>query len=255
MPNLRLTRENIERIVLPEKGEAFYWDTKVKGFGLRVTAKGMRFIVQTRIATKSGPRITRIKIGTHGRLAPDQAEKQAKILLGQVESGTDPNREKQAKRIKARTLGEVFEEYVTRKKNLRPRTVKLYGDVFRLALSDWSNRPLHKITKDDAERRYADLCEKWRAVDVAFDRSTDGKALASQAMRLLSQLYNFENNFYEKDLINPVKRLKYVYQGWSQTRRRTAVVLDRELALFNDCLKQLQRPDTRDYREKASLNS
>jgi hypothetical protein len=46
----RLTKEFIDKVTPPEKGYKVYWDDKLKGFGLRVTAAGKKvFVVMGRV--------------------------------------------------------------------------------------------------------------------------------------------------------------------------------------------------------------
>ncbi|MNR66282.1 hypothetical protein D3C85_1896930 [compost metagenome] len=50
---VKLTKAYIDEVKPPEKGFAMHWDDKVAGYGLRVTAGGVRsFIAQGRVRGK-----------------------------------------------------------------------------------------------------------------------------------------------------------------------------------------------------------
>jgi integrase len=91
MPNLRLNKRSIEAIEPPAKGYALYWDTLLRGFGLRVTAKGvMSFVVSTVVGANGRPKRQRRTIGRYGPLSAEAARRKALQLLGEVSTGSDP---------------------------------------------------------------------------------------------------------------------------------------------------------------------
>ena len=51
MPTSKLTKRTIDAVVSPASKQLIYWDTEIKGFGLRVLPSGLKpFIVQYRNA-------------------------------------------------------------------------------------------------------------------------------------------------------------------------------------------------------------
>jgi len=59
MPTKRLTAALVEKVKPPKSGRTEYWDTHVKGFGLRVTDKGRKsFVAMTRIGGRKLVRVT-----------------------------------------------------------------------------------------------------------------------------------------------------------------------------------------------------
>ena len=247
MPTLRLTETNIEKIgknadfPRPKTGQVLYWDDKQPGFGLRVTASTKIFIVQSRVSGRN----RRVKIGAVGAISAEKAKEAAQKLIVDMNSGLDPNKQKAAEKAKQKTLSDVFSDYIQRKR-LRANTKKLYTAGFRLALSDWSKRTLDQISRDDVEKRYDKVCKGWRAVEADHTRG-NGEALASQAMRLLGQLYNFEIEVHDREIHNPVKRLSHVRRGWSKSNQRQTVITDNELPLFYQSVKKLRYEKARDY--------
>jgi hypothetical protein len=53
MPQLRLTKSNIKKIEPPEAGQVLYWDTQLKGFGLRVGPRSRVFIAEDKVDGKT----------------------------------------------------------------------------------------------------------------------------------------------------------------------------------------------------------
>lgn len=241
MPKLRLTKENIQQISSPQSGEVFYWDTKYKGFGLRVRPTSMTYVVQIRV--KDGTMI-RVKIGRHGILTPDQAEKQAKTILSQIALGENPHAKKQENLACALTLRELYAEYKVNKK-LRPRTVQTYDGAMRRCFSDWMDQPIVAITKDMVQRRH-------REISNANGPRGKGEAHANQAMRTLRCLLNYAAAAYEdadgRPIVpeNPVRRLTQT-RTWNKVPRRQDVLLPEELAAWYAAVQTVDNDVMRDY--------
>src|SRR3990167_4659266 len=121
MPTVKLIQANVDKISPPTSGQVLYWDETLKGFGLRVTPGTKSYFAEARVHGKT----RRVKIGSHGAIKPDQARDAAKVLLGQMTQGQDPNSVKADKRARTITLGEVFEQY-KRSRRLRESTLKAY---------------------------------------------------------------------------------------------------------------------------------
>ena len=77
---MRPSRNNdtIAALIPPEKGQAFYWDDSLKGFGVRLTPGGtISYIVQGRVDGNA----IRKTIGRYGVLTAIQARKLAKTTF------------------------------------------------------------------------------------------------------------------------------------------------------------------------------
>lgn len=99
-----------------EKRERRYyvWDRELAGFGLRVEKSGAKsFIVRYRADGGGRSAAQRfVTVGRYGTLTPEQARKQAKVILGGVAKGEDPAHERRAKRreMKINGLIDLYEE-------------------------------------------------------------------------------------------------------------------------------------------------
>jgi len=90
--NHKLTKRLVESIQPHEKHEKVVWDSEQKGFGVRVSPKGLRsYFVQYR--NQQG-NTRKKKIGVHGTYTADMARDDAITILRAVAKGADPSLEK-----------------------------------------------------------------------------------------------------------------------------------------------------------------
>lgn len=238
----RLSKSYIDKIELPERKpdgqhvQAFYRDTALPGFGLRVYSGGSKtFILEKRIDGK----VKRISLGRYGALTCEQARKQAHKLLGEIATGSDPVAEKRARKCRQVTLKEAFEDYLLARKDLKPTTIHDYRRGIEGALSDWQDKRLTDLTKDMIETRHRDLGKK-------------SPARANNTMRVLRAVFNFARDKYEDAkgdslfAINPVDRISRS-RGWYKVDRRQTLIKPHELSAWYKATLQLNRESTRDY--------
>ena len=107
---MKLTKRTIDAIK-PDSVERVLWDDELRGFGLRVKAGGLKsFLIQFR--NRQG-RSRRLTIGRYGRLTPEEGRREARRLLGDVESGLDPAEQRLEERH-AITVGDLSLEYLAK---------------------------------------------------------------------------------------------------------------------------------------------
>jgi hypothetical protein len=92
-----MSRQTITKTVVDglqaQESEYAVWDEKLPGFGVRVRPSSAKsFIVVYRAGTGRTAPTRRFTIAAVGKIAPDQARNQAKILLGAIAAGSDPVR-------------------------------------------------------------------------------------------------------------------------------------------------------------------
>lgn len=237
----RITKSFVDKAPIPPErngkpAQAFYRDSAVPGFGLRVNSGGSKsFIVEKRINGK----VKRITLGRYGNLTVEQARNEAAKLLGEVATGKDPSAEKKAKRAKSTTLLEAFEDYLLTRKDLRPSTIHDYTRSINGPLADWQNKKLLDISKDMVELRHRELGKK-------------SEARANNTMRLLRALFNHAMAKYEDSrgnpviAVNPVNRLSQS-RAWYTVKRRETLIKPHQLADWYQATLQLNYETTRDY--------
>jgi integrase len=159
MATRRISKSTVDSLFCSgRKDRDIVWDDKLKGFGVIVYPTGLKtYVAQYR---KDG-RSHRVVIGKHGRLTPDEARKEAKALLGDVEKGANPAFERRTKR-EAPTLDKVAEgflAYAFAKK--KTGTARGYDNALRLhILPQLGTKRLTKITHADVESLHASMSER-----------------------------------------------------------------------------------------------
>lgn len=103
MANQAITLRTLETIQPCPGKDVYTWDTSLRGFGLRMTPKGVKsYVLQYRV--NGGP-ARRKTIGIHGSPWTTQtARKEAERLLTLVRQGIDPVEEQRETRRKEKTL-------------------------------------------------------------------------------------------------------------------------------------------------------
>lgn len=239
---MRITKSFVDKIELPpptangKTSQAFYRDTAISGFGLRVTSGGAKsFIVEKRINGK----VKRVTLGRYGNITVEQARKEAMRFLGEVATGKDPISEKKSHSIRQTTLLEAFEDYLRTRKDLKASTVHDYQRSVNGPFADWKNKALTDITKDMVELRHHTLGQR-------------SKARANNAMRVLRAIFNHAMSKFEDSqgnpilVTNPVNRLSQT-RAWYKVERRQTLIKAHQLAAWYAATQKLNNETTRDY--------
>ncbi|MDG5748559.1 integrase family protein [Qipengyuania sp. XHP0207] len=152
MANKRITKAAVDGANAGEK-DAYLWDDRVSGFGLKITPTGSKsYVYQYRMGGR-GSKVRRYTIGKHGKFTPDQARKIAEQLAAKVAQGEDPQSLKMQGREEARTL--AFDAYCQRfhdeylRHNWKSTHSEALAALERHAVPELKDKPLTQITKKD----------------------------------------------------------------------------------------------------------
>lgn len=249
MPKLKLTQTAIDGLEPPPykvkddgskiPAQVIYMDTERKGLGVRITSAGKKAFVAEKWV---GDKPVRVTLGDATQITVAKAWNEAQKVFGKLAEGTNPIQERRAEAAKAVTLGEVLEDYLKARKNLAERTQYDYRRLVDTYLDAWKKRPIAGITKDQVEKRHAEL----------------GKASAAQAnycMRVLRALMNFAMEKYEVDgapvmVVNPVVRLSRA-KAWYEVKRRKTYISPDQLKPWFDAVLKVELSRGRDYMDVA----
>lgn len=223
----KLTKTKVEALPVPSEGQALYWDTDAKGFGVRVNATGTRsYIAQGRVNGKT----RRFTIGPHGLLTCDEARKRALSTLLGMRDGVDPKAEKKRAAAHGVTLREVMADYLAHKRTkhgpLRPASKADIEKHVTKSFKDWADQPVVNITRDACVKTFREL-------------SKGAPAQANQAFRNLRALLNWareQNSTPEGEYpilpVNPVTAMFRSAQWNPEKPRRGRIPLDRVNAVW-----------------------
>jgi integrase len=232
---MKLIKSVVEKFDLAEKGQVFYWDDELPGFGMYVGTKSKTWCVQQRIGNKT----KRVVLGKYPTMTAEQARNAAKKGIGELAAGIDTVQEKREKNIKAVTLGEVFTEFLD-SRQLKPKTVRDYTGVMNNIYPDWQKLPITDITRDAVERRHKKISEE------------RDEAYANLGARTLRSVLNYASAKYEtgKGLSilpeNPVKRISQT-RSWYKVERRTGHLKPHQLAAWFDAVLNIDNDTIKDY--------
>jgi integrase len=161
VPTGQITKSNVDLLKCPpNRDREILWDgghrEAVRGFGVVAFRNGGKcYIAQYR---KDG-RSRRTRIGEHGRLTPEQARSQARIILGAVESGADPIADRQLAR-NVRTFSAVANDFLTLHvaTKRKGRTGQEYARILAAhVLPEIGSKRVTDVRRNDVERMHGQL--------------------------------------------------------------------------------------------------
>ena len=105
----KITKRLVNSLPAPVSGDAFAWDTSLKGFGVRVKPSGAKsFVIKYRNRQGVSRRCT---FARNGEVTAEEARRTAARLLAEVRLGADPAAERREQRA-AKTVAELVELYL-----------------------------------------------------------------------------------------------------------------------------------------------
>jgi len=228
--SVKLTKSVIDKLAPPTQGQAFYRDSELKGFGLRITASGTKsFIVEKRI----NGRIRRITLGRFGVLTSEEARHAARQTLGKIALGQDPVRERQQTKLQVTTLAHAYHEFIKARRTLKASTQRDYTRIFTIIFKPWHNKALSEITKQMVLHKHRELTD------------TRGKAHADLCMRFLRALLNFAKEVYDDPYGHPILpenpvRVLTTTRAWNKPKRRRTYIKPVDLPRWYAAVQDLR---------------
>ena len=133
----KLTKTFIDNIKPSEKGDAWFWDSELEGFGVRV--QGARKVYVIRYRTRDAKRTQRkLTICRCTDMPPEKARELARKEFAKIAEGMDPTAERKPAVAEAnnKTVERMFEGYVA---SLRAKSKVSVGEVERALLRSAKN--------------------------------------------------------------------------------------------------------------------
>ena len=219
----KITKRSVDALMPAVNGiEAVLWDTELKRFGVRVQRGGAKsYILQYRAGTGRGAPLRKLTIGRHGSpWTPETARREARRLLGLVETGADPAADKIA-RQEAPTVAELGERFLVehaeakRKSSTAAEYRRLLDKIILPALG---KRKVADVTRAEATR----LHHTNRAAPYQ----------ANRVLALLSKMFNLAERWgLRSDGSNPCRHVERFPE-----KKRERMLSPGELARLGDAL-------------------
>ena len=216
---MKLTKRAIDA-VKPDGLDHVHWDDELRGFGLRIKQSGLKsFLIQFRNVQGHSRRLT---VAQYGRMTPEEARREARRLLSDVERGLDPA-EQRLEEKNAITVGELCREYLAKaeagliigRKGLPKKASTLEIDRGRIArhiVPLLGKKPLKDLTSADVKRFLEAVISGKTAATVktkarGLARVTGGATAAVRAVGLLGGMLSYakEHGYLEH---NPARGIR-----------------------------------------------
>lgn len=207
MPTIKLTKRAVDGIA-PGSTVGFWYDTDLKGFGLKVMPSGiMTWIVEYRPgAGGRGVSKRRMTLGKAGTLTPDEARALAKDILAKVHAGQDPAALKVEAKA-AKTVAELCDLYleeaeqgtIISRRGAPKKASTLISDrgrILRHIKPLLGKKLVRDVSRADMERFLRDVANGKTATDVKTKLHgraivTGGKGTATRTVRLLGGIFSY----------------------------------------------------------------
>ena len=222
----KLTKTAVEAIK-PGLKDAYAWDDRVHGFGVKVTPRGARIYV---IKYRSGGAQRWIVLGRHGEITAEQARAKAVRLRGAIANGEDPARvrdERAAEPTVDQFADRYLEEYAEPHK--RPRSVEEDRRNLKLHIRpELGHLKVGSVNRQDVLKLHHQM------------RATPGAANRVQA--LLSKMFGLAEEWgIRPEGSNPGRRIKK-FEESSRERFLSTDELRRLGQALNDAARDGEHP-------------
>jgi len=280
MPTKRLTATAVGNLKGEPGKQLNYFDTKLTGFGVRVSATAATYFVQCRCKSRKNPAGNRLEIretlgrvrrDDHGNVDATQYEdvcKRARQILDDAEHDITPDdrrrdaedqrqEEERARKVEEEkdiTLATLFKRYVAAKNakgKLKASTIGQYRQSMETHFADWMERPAREITASMVEARHIEIGQGKTQLQYITHKGNQrggergGKGAADLAMRVLRAVFSYGIAVYDDVFYkNPVSILSKT-DGWYKLDRRESYIATDQLKAWFDGLNSLESISTR----------
>ncbi|ARC35669.1 DUF4102 domain-containing protein [Paracoccus yeei] len=228
MPKIKMTAAAVRDLAHPSKGQSLYLDTLLPGLGLRVTPGAKTYYVETMVNGRN----RRVTLGPSTTYTPEAARREAKKVLGRMAAGEDVNATKAAARVRGKTLGEAYDEFMKAKK-LKPSTRDTYEICMRQHFTDWFTRELVSISPLMMVQRHSKI------VATAGPGAANGSARVFRAVWNYTRALTAAPDGSKTMPDSPTQRLTDLRQ-WSKLQRRTRHLTEDLFPSFGKALAVLR---------------
>ena len=234
----KLTKKFVDSANPLEK-DSFYWDSELKGFGLKVTPKGKKnYIVQYRPRGRATKRYT---IGAHGSpWTPDMARQEAFRVLADVSRGLDPSAER-AKSKEELTVAKLCDKYlVEATRSKKPRTVQMDKGRIEGHVKPLLGRlPVGSVTKLDIEKFMSDVAsgksaKRKATTEKGYRTPQGGEGTANRTLGMLGSVFEFAIDLGLRES-NPVRGVKKFKE-----KKLTRFLSNEELSRLGGALREAE---------------
>ncbi len=173
---VKITARFVDKLVIPDSGLKIYWDSEVKGFGIRIMAGGTKtYILNYR--TESGKQ-RRMSLGRSGPQTPARARRKALQLLGKVIDGGDPMAERRAARD-VLTFGQLADIYIREHASRMKSRAEEERRIRKELLPAFGSTPASEITRHSILQRAYEI------------RDRGAPVYANRVISTMSRVYAF----------------------------------------------------------------
>lgn len=163
----KLTKRLIDSLS-GEAGDRIEWDSELRGFGVRVTPKGVKsFVIQYRNISGRSRRHT---IGQFGAWTVDAARAEARALLVAVDKGGDPAGDRQTRHA-APTVADLMARYIAdhvTPHNAASTAEQVRDIVAKKIVPVLGSRKIADVERDDVEQFQRQLSETPRLANLSL---------------------------------------------------------------------------------------
>ena len=167
MATANLTKRTVDALAFSRGCDYFVWDTKLKGFGIRVTERTdadgkvhRRKVFVLGYRPQGARQFRRLTLGAFGPLTTEQARDEALQQLSATAKGVDPLAAKRAARggLTVRELSTPYLDEVERRR--KPGTAREYKRLFKKhILPAFGAKPVSGVLHADVRRLHRSLNE------------------------------------------------------------------------------------------------